>query len=87
LTTQKLLSPSEWKIDAFNVEKATSTIFNRLWYKGFFHQLFAVALPTVLFNVITSFLEGCALDISAGDARSTTGASQGFLLSPLLFAL
>jgi hypothetical protein len=90
---------TEWTTRAFNLKKATGAVFldvekafDRVWHKGLLHKLRAIALPTILFNVIKSYLKDRVFDIRVGDARSplrplTAGVPQRISLSPLLFAL
>jgi len=96
-TTQQLLRITEHISNGFEKKEHTAFLdianaFDKVWHDGLLYKLKCLNTPTVIFNIIRSFLYSCSFNVQIEDTNSdityiNAGVPQGSKLSPILFNL
>lgn len=98
-TTQQLLRITEHISNGFEKKEHTGAAFldiaqafDRVWHDGLLYKLKCLNTPTVIFNLIKSFLSSRCFTVRINDTNSDVkqifaGVPQGSKISPLLFNL
>ena len=98
-TTQQLLRITEHIINEFKKKEHTGTAFldiakafDKVWHDGLLYKLKCLNTPTVIFNIIKSFLHSRSFTVQIDSTNSdvkqiNAGVPQGSKISPILFNL
>lgn len=98
-TTQQLLRITEHISNGFEKKEHTgaafldiANAFDKVWHDGLLYKLKCLNTPTVIFNIIRSFLCSRSFTVQIEDTNSdisyiNAGVPQGSKLSPILFNL